>query len=137
MFDMKYEVTYLGELRTELKHLDSGELVRTDAPVDNQGQGRFFSPTDLTATALASCMITIIGITAQKRGMQIASMKAECDKKMKSDPRRIGVIRVRLTLEIPEITQDDRETIEAAAKNCPVALSLHPDIKQDVNFLWH
>lgn len=136
MFDMKYEVTYLGDLRTELKHLGSGELIRTDAPVDNEGRGRFFSPTDMASSSLASCMMTIIGITAQKRGMHIASMHAECEKKMKNDPRRIGVIRVRITIEMPGIDKKDQEMIETAAKGCPVSLSLHPELKQDITFVW-
>ncbi len=133
---MKYEVNYLGDLRTEMTHLGSGEKISTDAPADNRGKGRFFSPTDLTAAALCSCMMTIIGITAQKRGMRIAVLKADCEKKMKSDPRKIGLIRIRLTLDMPGISREDQVMIEAAAKSCPVALSLHPDLKQDVSFEW-
>lgn len=129
---MKYEVKYEGDLRTIITHDASGEVITTDAPVDNHGKGRFFSPTDMTASALASCMMTIAGITAQKRGIALQSMQAICEKKMTSSPRRIGSVQIELTISAGQLKEGERAALEYAIRNCPVALSLHPDVTQNV-----
>jgi putative redox protein len=129
--------TYLGELRTEAIHVQSGEELITDAPVDNQGKGEYFSPTDLVATALASCMLTIMGIIARRYNFNIDGTKVKSTKIMADSPRRIGEIIVEL--DFPEIAYSDKEKalIEQASKICPVAMSLHPDVKQTIIFHFH
>ncbi|MCX6284734.1 MAG: OsmC family protein [Bacteroidetes bacterium] len=124
--------TYPGGLRTEAIHLQSGTKLVTDAPVDNQGKGEFFSPTDLVATALGSCMITIMGISAKAQGFSIDGASWEITKVMADSPRRIGEIIVELTFPPNGYTDQQKRVLEHITKNCPVALSLHPDIKQTV-----
>lgn len=127
---MKFEIDYLGELRTQIRHEGSGELLSTDAPVDNNGQGRFFSPTDLAASSLASCMMTILAITASNHGIAVKNMKAMAEKTMASNPRRIAKIQIALNVEAGQLDDRQKRLLEAAARNCPVAKSLHPDIEQ-------
>lgn len=124
--------TYLGELRTECTHVKSGTKIVTDAPVDNQGKGEFFSPTDLVATALGSCMITIMGIASRSHGFSIDGAQWEVTKIMADSPRRIGEIIVELTFPKENYTDQQKRLIEHISKTCPVALSLHPDVKQTV-----
>jgi putative redox protein len=133
---MTSKVIYQGELRTEATHLRSGIDIITDAPPDNQGRGEAFSPTDLCATSLASCMMTIMGISARNRGLDISGTVAEVNKIMAADPRRIS--RIEVTLHIPDrgFSETDRKVLETAGRTCPVALSLHPDIEQDIRFMW-
>ncbi len=128
--------TYIGELRTEMTHLQSGEMVITDAPVDNKGKGEAFSPTDLVASALGSCMLTIMGIAAREHSFTIDGTRAEITKIMASDPRRISEVKIILTF--PDVTYTDRQKkiLEKISKTCPVALSLHPDLKQDVQLIF-
>lgn len=134
---MTSKIVYQGNLRTEAKHFLSGEIIHTDAPVDNHGQGEKFSPTDLTATSLASCMLTIAGIAAHTHGIEIEGSEAEVTKEMASNPRRIATIRVRLKMRgQSEYTDKQKAIIEQAARTCPVAQSIHPDIEQDVDFDW-
>lgn len=124
---------YLGNLRTEMTHLQSGSVVLTDAPTDNNGKGEAFSPTDLVAGALASCMLTIMGIAANTHGFSIEGTTVEITKIMSATPRRIGEIVV--TFNIPqEHDAKTRTIIENAAKTCPVEHSLHPDIKRTITF---
>ncbi|HQQ93214.1 MAG TPA: OsmC family protein [Bacteroidia bacterium] len=130
-------VKYLGELRTEAVHLLSGSVIYTDAPPDNQGKGERFSPTDLAATSLANCMLTVMGIASRKEGITpIDGTEAEVTKVMYADPRRIGEIHV--TLRFPKASFSDKEKkiYEHTAHTCPVAKSLHPDIKQMITFIW-
>lgn len=129
--------TYLGDLRTEAIHVQSGKELITDAPVDNQGKGEYFSPTDLVATALASCMLTIIGIIAQRHNFNIDGTKVKSTKIMTDSPRRIGEIII--DIDFPATAYSDKEKllIEQAARVCPVAMSLHPDIKQIIIFNFH
>jgi len=128
--------TYLGDLRTQATHVKSGEDLMTDAPVDNQGKGEYFSPTDLVATALTSCMLTIMGIIAKRYNFSIDGTMVKSTKIMSESPRRIGEIIV--DIDFPDNAYSDKEKalIEQAAKICPVALSLHPDIKQTIIFNW-
>ncbi|HBB91795.1 MAG: osmotically inducible protein OsmC [Bacteroidetes bacterium GWF2_49_14] len=127
---------YLGELRTENVHLQSGEILITDAPLDNQGLGRTFSPTDLAATALGDCIMTVMGIAARARGISIDGTTYEITKVMADSPRRIGEIHVVFTFPSNSFTESDKRVLEAVHKACPVALSLHPDINQVITYNW-
>lgn len=126
--------TYLGELRTEATHLRSGDTIITDAPPDNQGKGEAFSPTDLLATALGSCMLTIIGIAARTHGFNIDGTRLEITKIMASNPRRVAEVRIIFSFPDIQYTEKEKEIIERSARTCPVALSLHPDLKKDLQF---
>lgn len=130
---MKYKISYPSALRTEIEHGDSGVRIQTDAPKDNKGEGKYFSPTDLVAASLASCMMTIIGIIAQSHEISIAFMESLAEKKMASGPRRIAEIRVKLRIET-DASDQQRHLLKEAALNCPVAKSLHPDLIQHVEF---
>ncbi len=124
----------MGELRTEAEHLRSGKKIVTDAPLDNQGRGEYFSPTDLLATSLGSCMLTIMGIAAQTHGFNVDGTKVSITKIMGTNPRRVIEVVVELTFPHNSYSQKERKILELSAKECPVALSLHPDIKQTVRF---
>lgn len=130
---MTSRVTYLGNLRTECEHLQSGNKIITDAPIDNQGRGEAFSPTDTVATALASCMLTVMGIKARDMEVDIDGTTASVTKVMAADPRRISEIEV--VLAFPR-SYDEKTTaiLERTAKTCPVLYSLHPDIKKQIVF---
>jgi len=125
---------YLGDLRTKMLHVQSGVTITTDAPVDNQGKGEFFSPTDLVAASLASCMLTIIGIAARTHGFSIDGTEATITKVMLSGPRRIGEVKIEYYFPDISYTDKQKEIIEKAGRTCPVALSLHPDLKQSITF---
>jgi putative redox protein len=128
-------LAWKGGLRTAIRHEASGAEGLTDAPVDNRGQGRAFSPTDLLATSLASCLCTIMGIAALDRGWSLDGMTARIHKTMASDPRRVAGVRVEV--HVPgEWDEKARRVLEHAARTCPVALSLHPDLEQDLVFRW-
>jgi uncharacterized OsmC-like protein len=129
-------VRYMGALRTEALHLPSGAVIHTDAPVDNQGLGSSFSPTDLTATALASCMFTIMGIKARDKGWDLTGMTASVTKIMAADPRRIAGIVLEVQMPEGEWSESSRLILERSAKTCPVALSLHPEIAVDLKLQW-
>lgn len=133
---MTSKAIYLGELRVEATHLKSGEVMITDAPVDNNGKGQAFSPTDTVATALATCMLTIMGIRAAKKEVNIQGAKAEITKTMAADPRRISAIDIKVFMPKIEMEERFQEVLEIAARNCPVAKSLHPDIQQNIEFVW-
>jgi putative redox protein len=128
------EIKYLGELRTQANHLKSGNIVITDAPPDNQGRGEAFSPTDLLCASLASCMLTIMGISARNHGYDIDGATAKIYKFMLSDPRRVGEIKVEFNFPFDNYSEKTKLIIEKAAKTCPVALSLNPEIKQTIIF---
>jgi|FLMP01.1.fsa_nt_emb uncharacterized OsmC-like protein len=131
---MEYTLDWPAALRTRAVHGGNGIELLTDAPTDNQGRGEFYSPTDLAAVSLASCMMTIIGIRADSRGIEIAGMQCKCEKKMSAQPRRIGRIKVDLIVDLgPDTCSDeDRDWLRAEGLQCPVALSLHPDVDQRV-----
>lgn len=130
------KIVYSGGLRTLATHLKSGQEIITDAPVDNNGKGEAFSPTDLTATSLGCCMVTIMGIAAEKRGIDIEGTSIEITKHMAADPRRIIGIDVVFTMPDKEYDHKEIKLLEHAAKTCPVAYSLHPDIQQNITFIW-
>lgn len=126
---------YLGNLRTEAIHEQSGTKLVCDAPLDNHGKGESFSPTDLVATALGACMLTIMGISAETYGYDIVGTTLETEKIMGTNPRRI--VEIKITFNFPKdrkFTAQQRRVIEAAARTCPVANSLHPDIKKTLVF---
>jgi len=133
---MTSTVVYNGELRTTCTHLRSGNSFETDAPVDNNGKGERFSPTDLMATSLATCMITVMGIKARTMGFDLKDIKVEILKIMKADPRRVSGIE--LTFHIPASLKDLDEKAKAILKNtgdtCPVMKSIHPDIEVKVDW---
>lgn len=131
------KIIYPGQLRTQAMHLQSGSEIITDAPVDNQGKGEAFSPTDLVATALGSCMMTIMGIAAQTHNFNVDGTKLRVTKIMRSDPRRIGEVIIDIDFPQTEYTQKQKKILQTCADTCPVALSLHPDVKQTVrlNFI--
>ena len=131
----KIKATYLGDLHVEAIHLQSGSKIETDAPVDNQGKGEFFSPTDMFATSLAACMMTIMGISARSYGFAMEGAYAEVEKIMASSPRRVGEIIIDLYFPDGKSYGDrEKRIIEAAAATCPVANSVHPDLKKTVRF---
>ncbi len=131
-----FTLAYQGDLRCMARHEPSGTTLITDAPLDNQGRGESFSPTDLVATGLGVCMFTIMGIVARRDGIALAGASARVEKHMTSTPpRRIERIVVRFTLPAT-IPVSDRDKLERAARTCPVALSLHPDSVQDVAFTY-
>lgn len=127
------KVQYLGDLRTECTHLGSQTKIHTDAPVDNQGKGEKFSPTDLVCTGLATCMMTIMGIIAKRDGIDITGMTADVQKIMQQNPRKIAEIKISFHL-VKKFESDYKDKLIRAAHTCPVGLSLHPDIKQTVVF---
>jgi len=129
-------VSYQGELRNRAEHLKSGNTLITDAPTDNHGKGEAFSPTDLLCTSLASCMITLMGITANSKAILLGNVEASIEKVMYSDPRRVGEIHIHLVVENKGFTDKDKAILENAALTCPVAKSIHPDIKQEVTFSY-
>jgi putative redox protein len=132
------QTTYLGELRTEATHLQSGTKILTDAPTDNQGKGEAFSPTDLVATALGSCIITTMGIVANRDGVDLRGSNMEITKVMSSEaPRRIAQIVIKISMVTDSEWNDDMKAkYVRIAHTCPVAISLHPDVLQTVTFEW-
>ncbi|MCC6816828.1 MAG: OsmC family protein [Saprospiraceae bacterium] len=130
-------VEYLGNLRTIAKHNKSGQEIITDAPVDNNGKGEAFSPTDLASTALASCMLTVMGIAARTHKINMDGAKAEMNKIMAENPRRI--FKIEIDIFMPEnISYSSREKaiLTNAAKTCPVGKSLHPDLEEILSIHW-
>ena len=127
------KVTYQGDLRTTAIHLQSNNEIITDAPIDNQGKGETFSPTDLLATSLASCMLTIIGIKARDMDIDIAGSTAEVTKIMAANPRRVSEVHIVMTF-AQELDEKTLKIFYNTALTCPVANSLHPDITQNLVF---
>jgi putative redox protein len=134
---MTSTVIYEGELRTVAQHVASGTQIETDAPTDNQGKGERFSPSDLVATALGSCMLTIMGMKARELDIDLKGTQIEIQKQMKSEPRRIGGIS--LTFHLPthlKLSEKHKTILQRAADSCPVMYSIHPDIDVQVNYNW-
>lgn len=126
--------SYLGNLRTNSEHVQSGTTILTDAPVDNNGKGEKFSPTDLVSSALGSCMVTIMGIVAARDQLELDGLTWEVTKIMQSSPRKIQEIIVDFHWENPVTDQVLIKKLKTAARTCPVALSLDSSIKQTINF---
>ncbi len=133
---VEIQLSYEGDLHCSAVHLPSSSTLVTDAPVDNNGRGQAFSPTDLVATALGSCMATVIGIVAMRKGIAVEGMTVAVRKFMSDDaPRRIK--RLELDLQIPlPASHPDRKLLESAARGCPVHQSIHPDIEVVMNWAW-
>lgn len=131
------KVIYNGSLRTTSTHLQSGKEIITDAPVDNNGKGEAFSPTDLLATSLANCMLTVMGIAANTHVIDIDGTLAEVIKIMATEPRRVSEIHIEFNFPSKtSYTDKQKKILENAALTCPVEESLHPDIKRLINFNW-
>lgn len=130
---MTSKIKYIGEFRCESEHLQSGSVIVTDAPTDNQGKGEAFSPTDLCAASLAQCMLTTIAILGKNKGINMEGAYAEVQKIMTAAPRKIGEIECDLYFATGH-TDEQKQFIEKTAMSCPVALSLHPDLKKTVHF---
>ncbi|NBX28258.1 MAG: OsmC family peroxiredoxin [Chitinophagia bacterium] len=134
---MTSQVIYLGDLRTSATHIQSNSVIETDAPIDNQGKGARFSPTDLVATALSSCMLTIMGIAANTHNIDITNTQCNVEKIMETAPRRIG--KINIEVHFPKnntYSEKEKMILEKAALTCPVMESLHPDCIKNIQFLW-
>jgi uncharacterized OsmC-like protein len=130
------KINYLGDLRTECTHLQSGIKLITDAPCDNQGKGEAFSPTDLLATSLGACIMTIMGIKARDNQIDITGTRVDITKIMASDPRRVAEVVVEFFFPARPYTAEERQLIESVAGTSPVPVSLHPGLVQTIRFHW-
>ncbi len=128
------EVEYLGGLRTQSRHTRSGNIVVTDAPPDNNGKGEAFSPTDLVSSALCSCMMTIMGILAEREQIDLKGLRAEVVKVMSSNPRKIAEIQIVFSHPNLKATDEQKQKLKNAARTCPVALSLSDSVQQSISF---
>ena len=126
-------IKYDGSLRTTATHHQSGSIISTDAPIDNNGKGENFSPTDLFAAALGSCMLTIMGITAKTHGFSIDGSNVDVDKIMGKNPRRVSSIKISISLK-GEFSDKEKQLLMKAAHHCPVSKSIHPKINEEVVF---
>lgn len=133
---MTAKIVYTGDLRTVCTHVQSGSTIETDAPTDNHGKGERFSPTDLVATALGTCIVTTIAIKTEHMQVNIKGLTCEVQKIMANDPRRIQEIQVHLKFPKENYSDKDKAIMERIAHTCPVAVSLHPDLKQTLTFEW-
>lgn len=136
---MTSTVEYEGGLRTVCTHLRSSNRFETDAPVDNNGKGERFSPTDLLATSLATCMITVMGIKARTLGFDLNGVKIEVEKIMKADPRRVGAINLffHIPHHLKNVDEKTKQILKHTANTCPVQKSIHPDIEVNVDWdIW-
>ena len=131
----KFEITYDGNLRTSAEHLDSGSIINTDAPKDNQGLGEQFSPTDLVCVSLASCMLTIMGLAMQKYNIDLQGTTASVKKTMGTEPRMISQIDITIKFNT-SFDEKVKTVLERSALNCPVHKSLSNDIKKNINFIY-
>ncbi|MDP4623862.1 MAG: OsmC family protein [Akkermansiaceae bacterium] len=133
---VKINLSYKGGLRCSATHAPSGNVITTDAPVDNNGKGEAFSPTDLVATALGACMATVMGIVAERKEISLEGMAVEVRKFMSEDsPRRISKLEVDIKMPLPA-SHPERKLLESAARGCPVHHSLHPEIETVFNWTW-
>lgn len=133
---VEIKIDYEGQLRCGAEHQPSGTKIQTDAPVDNQGRGESFSPTDLVATALGTCMATMIGITARHKNVDVRGMKIQVKKEIAADlPRRIGKLEVEIFMPLSE-QHPDKKIFQSVALSCPVQYSIHPEIEVKVKWHW-
>jgi len=133
---MTASIIYQGDLRCECTHLQSGTIIETDAPTDNRGKGERFSPTDTICVGLATCMITTMGIKAADMQVDISGARLEVTKHMKSEPRRIAKIEVKVFLPAADLPEKDKLVLEKTGDNCPVMKSLHPDLEVLTTYAW-
>nr|WP_319401069.1 OsmC family protein [uncultured Carboxylicivirga sp.] len=130
------KTTYLGDLRTENIHLQSGSKIITDAPTDNRGKGEAFSPTDMLATALGNCIMTIMGIKAMDNDIDLVGTELDITKIMTDNPRRVDEVVIQFNFPKKGYADDEKKLIESVAGISPVPLSVHPDLKQTIIFNW-
>lgn len=133
-FSPNYSIEYSNPLRTQSTHVKSGNSIITDAPIDNHGKGEAFSPTDLLASSLVSCVMTIIGIAAGRDGIEIVSMSANVSKEMDSNPRRVAKVSALIDINLIGAKEEDAERLKRIGLACPVARSLSSNLVQDINF---
>ena len=131
MSDIK--IVYYGDLRTQITHSQSGDVIITDAPIDNNGKGEAFSPTDLFASSLGSCMLTIMGITAQTHGLNIDGSTVNINKIMGTNPRRVSAIDIVININ-GKLNEKDKKILQKAAEHCPVSKSIHLDLDEKITF---
>lgn len=131
---MTSKVEYNGQLRTISTHIKSGEQIITDAPTDNNGKGEAFSPTDMVANSVATCMLTIMGIAAEKRNLNIDGTIATVEKIMAANPRRISKLNIEVQFPNKNYTVKEKELLQKVAINCPVIMSIHPAIEKNISF---
>ena len=127
------KISYKGNLRTRAIHIASGHKITTDAPIDNNGKGEKFSPTDMFASSLGSCMLTIMGITAESHGFNIDGSSVNLEKIMGVSPRRVSEINLNINIK-GQLTEKQRQILIRAAKHCPVSKSIHPEIQENISF---
>ncbi|MFB6098910.1 MAG: OsmC family protein [Salinibacter sp.] len=132
---VQIDTEYIGDLQCTAEHVPSGVTLTTDAPEDNHGEGRSFSPTDLVATALGTCIATILGIQAEQRDLDLDGIEISVEKDMASDPRRIDTLRTEVTMPVA-LDERTRKRLEQAVRHCPVDESIHPDIDAPIVFHW-
>ena len=132
---MTSKITYLGDLRTSAIHLQSGTEILSDAPLDNNGKGAAFSPTDMLATSLGSCMMTIMAIKAKDMNVDLTGSTVGVVKAMQTEPRRIGKIGIEMNMNA-SVSDKEKIILERVAMNCPVHLSLNPAIEKEIRFIW-
>jgi uncharacterized OsmC-like protein len=132
---MTSKVTYLGDLRTSSEHIQSGTIILSDPPIDNNGRGEAFSPTDLLANALGSCMMTIMAIKARDLNIDLTNSTVEVSKYMQTEPRKVSRIGIIMNMSI-KLDDKNKIILERTAMNCPVLLSLNPDIEKDIVINW-
>ena len=130
-----FEIKYKGNLRTSARHIESGAIIDTDAPKDNHGLGETFSPTDLVCVSLASCMLTIMGISMQKHQVSLKGTTAKVKKMMKSNPRMIGQIDIIIYFP-QDYSNKIKQILKKSALSCPVHRSLSPEIKKNIQFIY-
>ena len=133
---MTASIIYEGDLRCRATHLQSGTVIETDAPTDNRGRGEKFSPTDTLCVALATCLITTIALKAREMNIELKDTKIDVTKYMLKDPRRVAQIDVTLHFPSLQLDDDQRSVLETTGNNCPVAKSLHPDLKTNIVYNW-
>ncbi len=133
---MTTEIIYAGDLHTDARHIRSGNIIQTDAPTDNNGKGEAFSPTDLVAAALGSCVLTIMGIAARNHNIDMTGATAQVNKVMLANPRRIGKLEVMIQMPEGNFTEKEKKILDKAAHGCPVKQSLHPDLEETIIIKW-
>jgi putative redox protein len=132
---VEIKIAYEGDLRCTAKHGPSGVTLTTDAPTDNMGKGESFSPTDLVATALGTCMLTTMGIAAQRMSIDLKGTRVTVTKEMSASPRRIARLTVTFNI-AAKVTAEDKQKLENAALTCPVHKGMHPDVQMPITFHW-
>lgn len=135
-YTMTASLIYEGELRCSATHIQSGTVIETDAPTDNRGKGEKFSPTDTLCVSLATCLITTMALKAKDMDIELKDTKIGITKHMLKDPRRVGQIDITVDFPPIEVTDEQRSILETTGNNCPVAKSLHPDLKTNIQYNW-